>query len=298
MGPKMFKENEMTSALPHNLIGNSFLPDHYQPSALDVICARGIKSFYHSGNLDFRKSIADNLEKYGAASDKRDKSMIVSAITNKLYFNEESPRKFIRFCDSTKLWYEISYDQVRQKVGQTIRDALVHQNPQRRLRKKHRRARRASTIRRCVPRNANSRVSQSFATTTTHSDEQIVNAERDHGTVSENPHATCLQCRFSILSKGHSPHYEAFLPSIHVLKNANSQGEQLCHDLSLANLEWAASVGKALKAANVPYSIDCGHDALDSDTTSVSSCHWFQDCDEMSLTSCDWMESYDGNFWI
>ena len=273
----------MTNALPHNLRGKIFLPERYQPSASDVICGRGTASFYHPGNQAFRQAIAESLKMYGATSDKRDKSMIVSAIVNKFCFNEDTPSRFIRFCDSEKLWYEISYDQVRQKVGQTLRETLVQQDPQILSRKKHCRAFRSS-IKRCTRTNANGRTSQSVATTSTHPEEHMVHSERDDVAVSVVPHVPCMQYQQSIFSKW-SPHYEAVPSSIQVQLNASSHGQQHFGDLSLANLEWGASFHKAVT------------DGTYSDTLSLSSCHWFQDCDEKSLSNCDWLEGDDGSFW-
>ena len=276
----------MTKPSPHNLRGNIFLPEHYQPSASDVICGRGTASFYHSGNQTFRKSIADNVEKYSATSDKRDKSMIVSAIANNFYFNSDKPCRFIRFCDSTKHWYEISYEQVRQKVGQTMREALVQQNPQRLSRKKHCRVLRSST-RRYIPTNVNSCFSQIVVTMSTHPKEPVVDSECEHVAVSADPHAACMQSRLSILSKW-SPHYEAIPSSIDGLLNASSHGPSRCGAVSSANLEWAASIRKPLKAANEEDVLsDSAHCASDSDAQSMSSCHWFQDCDEISLSNSD-----------
>ena len=276
----------MTNTLPHKVRGKSFLPEHYQPSASDVICGRGTTSFYHSGNQTFRKSIADNVQNYSSTSDKRAKSMIVSAIANKFYFNGDKPCKFVRFCDATKRWHEISYEQVRQKVGQTIREALVQQNPQRLPRKKHYRVLRSST-RRCMPTNVNSCFSQIVATMSTHPNESVVDSKCEHVAVSAVPHAPCMQCRLLILSKL-SPHYEAIPSSIDGLLNASSHGHERCGALSSANLEWAASIRKRLKAANEEDVLtDSAHGASDSDAQSMSSCHWFQDCDEISLSNSD-----------
>lgn len=152
----------MANALPPNIRGKSCLAVLDKPSHMDVICGRGSTSFNNPGNKAFRQSIANNLEKYSSSSDKRDKSMIVTAIANKFYFNEDEPCRFIRFCNSRKLWYELSYDQVRQKVGQTIRDTLVQQDSKRLSKKKHYRTLREST-RQCISAKANAvfqRVSQ------------------------------------------------------------------------------------------------------------------------------------------
>ena len=296
----------MTKALPHNLRDKCFLPEHYEPSAIDVICARGTRSFYHGGNKSFRRSIADNVQMYGASRDKREKSMIVSSIANKFYFNEDERERcrFVRFCHTEKLWYEISYDQVRQKVGQTMRDTMLQQDSQRLSWKKQCRARRECT-RRCISANTKCYLSQSVETKsacTTQPEEHSVYSQLGRGTVTAIPPAS-IQYRPSIL-----PNWNPFCENTPLLiqltshvqyapQNVSIPGLQPCYDLSLSNLEWATSVHDApLKVANRTSTLsDCRLDSLDSDSLSISSSHWFQDCDEMS--NGNWLDDDQGKLW-
>ena len=82
--------------------------------AFDVICARGKTAFQHPGNQRFRALIERRVEDYAAASNKFEKSVIVSQIVDEV--RQASPSGgFIR--SEKGLWYEVG-DAAREKVGQ------------------------------------------------------------------------------------------------------------------------------------------------------------------------------------
>jgi hypothetical protein len=110
----------------------SYLPKDYQPSPIDVICGRGVKCFHHSGNVIYRNVLETFEDCYKVAQTKIEKSNIVLEVIREMRSNIEYPRKFIRWCNQRKAWYEVSERDLRQKVGQTLRDSLIMKNPQKR----------------------------------------------------------------------------------------------------------------------------------------------------------------------
>ena len=95
----------------------------------DVICGRRGTRLHHSGNKDFRKSIVNSLKLYTAASSRRDKSIVVSDIANKLLFNGNESLRFIQFCSEELRWFELPYETVRLKVGQALLDNMIQRDP-------------------------------------------------------------------------------------------------------------------------------------------------------------------------
>ena len=116
--------------------GKSFLPNKYEPSECDVICGRRRTRLHHDGNKAFRKSIVNSLQLYNDASSRRNKSIVVSDITNKLLFNGDESLRFIQFCDEELRWFELPYETVRLKVGQALLDNTIQLDPERRLKQK------------------------------------------------------------------------------------------------------------------------------------------------------------------
>ena len=80
----------------------------------DVICARGKSAFQHPGNQRFRALIETRVEDYASASNKFEKSVIVSQIVDEVR-NASPNGGFIR--SEKGLWYEVG-DAAREKVGQ------------------------------------------------------------------------------------------------------------------------------------------------------------------------------------
>ena len=116
-----------------------FFPKDYQPCSTDIVCGRGSECFNHDGNQAFRKVISEILSKYAATNSRHKKSMIVVDIINNIRSQGKRQCRFIRFSKEEKRWYEISEAQVRQKVGQCIRDTIMQHDPQKLSRKNQRR---------------------------------------------------------------------------------------------------------------------------------------------------------------
>jgi hypothetical protein len=114
----------------------TFLSADYTPRPHDVLCAKGKSAFTHPGNRRFRITIELCLHSYEYARSKTEKSIIVSGIIDKL----GSACRFIRYDRKTGMYYDIGDEAAREKVGQTLREALIQNDPERRERKKNQRA--------------------------------------------------------------------------------------------------------------------------------------------------------------
>jgi len=99
------------------------LPIDFKPNDFDVICGKGKKCYNHIGNQNFRKIIGNHLSSYLIVESKLEKSIIVSKIINFV----RTQGGFVKFDKKTKLWHEVGDSYARERVGQTIRDALHHQ---------------------------------------------------------------------------------------------------------------------------------------------------------------------------
>jgi hypothetical protein len=88
----------------------------------DLFCA-GKTCFLHSGNKRFRKLVSHYLDRYSDASTKLEKSAIVSTIIGAV--RSRSPNGgFVKLDPATGRWQEVGDYLAREKVGQTMRDAL------------------------------------------------------------------------------------------------------------------------------------------------------------------------------
>ena len=63
------------------------LPSDYVPGDNDVICGRGNECMNHIGNLNFRNTIENMLDRYSKAISKNDKSTIIVEIVNQVRQN-------------------------------------------------------------------------------------------------------------------------------------------------------------------------------------------------------------------
>ena len=106
------------------------LPASFEPSPLDVICGRGKACFSHPGNRAFRQSIADALKSYQTCDSKLVKGQMVTGIVEDI---RSGGGGFVRYDLESRMWYDIGDEAAREKVGQTIREALVQRDPNRRI---------------------------------------------------------------------------------------------------------------------------------------------------------------------
>ena len=279
------------------------MPETYQPSAVDVICGRGKPCFLHPGNVAFRAVIDKYLRRYDATITKLDKSRIVDDIVHKYFYDGDThSSRFVRFCDEENLWYEIPYDLVRQKVGQTLRDTVTQQDPHKLARKKYRRALRNAIRYQCTTK-ANYIYDASVARTAFPStQQQHVAVRSEHHQVSASIQETVV-AQFQtepIQTEDHDlcgPMSRSINAGSRMQKawsDFPSDGRSLCSEVLLKNdVWWASPIVHAHKTLDetLSYTDDCCMpNEEDSDLASVSSCEWFRDCRDMSIGHGDWFD--------
>ena len=118
----------------------NYLSAGYTPSSFDVLCAKGKTAFSHRGNERFRQAIVDlnYLKQYVSAMTKTHKSAIVSNIIDNVVSAKDG--RFVRFDAKAGLYYNISEESAREKVGQMLRGALIQSDPEKKARKHIRRS--------------------------------------------------------------------------------------------------------------------------------------------------------------
>ena len=130
-GSRINTRSTNTTMVPQNNNIKGFLPENYVPSEFDVMCGRGFECFRHSGNAIFRKTVDNSVMRYATALSKQ-KAIIVQDVIKQVRSKSSEPAKFIRLCHKLNCWYEITDDSVRQKVAQTLREALIQRDPEKR----------------------------------------------------------------------------------------------------------------------------------------------------------------------
>ncbi|GAX26614.1 hypothetical protein FisN_21Lh084 [Fistulifera solaris] len=96
----------------------------YGPNEHDVVCSRG-KVFYSlPGNVRFRNTIRCYISVYLAASSKMDKSAVINKIVDNALNSTKGPTRFLKYHARTCTWSIMGHDQVRDKVGHALREAI------------------------------------------------------------------------------------------------------------------------------------------------------------------------------
>lgn len=105
------------------------LAPNYQPSDNDVICGKGKNVFTHEGNRRFRSLVELGLERYQKAPTRTQKTAVVREICEEVRHNCSNGGGFIRQ-DNNGQWWEIGCQRAKEKVGHTIREALMNPDKQ------------------------------------------------------------------------------------------------------------------------------------------------------------------------
>mmetsp|Transcript_24417 Transcript_24417/g.57890 ORF Transcript_24417/g.57890 Transcript_24417/m.57890 type:complete len:421 (+) Transcript_24417:320-1582(+) len=111
-----------SASLPSRQSGNIMLPSDYQPSDTDVICARGRSGWDHPGNVHYRQLVADATPRYSQATNKLQKSLIVSEIVQSVH---DRLGKFIKRKNKRCSWVQVDETFHREKIGQSLRDSTM-----------------------------------------------------------------------------------------------------------------------------------------------------------------------------
>jgi hypothetical protein len=101
------------------------LPIHFHPGPFDVICARGQEAKNHSGNKFYRCLVRRALERYSKATNKYEKTLIVSEIVDEVRARSPGGGFVKRGQDGR--YCEVGDHLAREKVGQNLRDSLSSQ---------------------------------------------------------------------------------------------------------------------------------------------------------------------------
>eukprot|EP00545_Synedropsis_sp_CCMP1620_P005074 CAMPEP_0119012470 /NCGR_PEP_ID=MMETSP1176-20130426/6746_1 /TAXON_ID=265551 /ORGANISM="Synedropsis recta cf, Strain CCMP1620" /LENGTH=455 /DNA_ID=CAMNT_0006965435 /DNA_START=167 /DNA_END=1534 /DNA_ORIENTATION=- len=119
-------------------VSTTFGPS-FNPSKFDVLAGRGGNCYNHPGNSFYRELIESSLPRYVLATTKHARGTIVTGIVETICTS--SPNGFLRFNNKNGTWTRLTEYEARQKVGQTIREALTRRDSTKR---EHCRDRRAS----------------------------------------------------------------------------------------------------------------------------------------------------------
>jgi len=114
--------------------GSSY-PLSFAPRSTDVIVGKGMNCYNHIGNKLLRNTIvAPKLAQYAATSSKKDKSILVTSILEQV---RKSGGAFVKKDYNTGLWHDAEPFLARDKVSQTIRNALNLRTNNNKKRKRH-----------------------------------------------------------------------------------------------------------------------------------------------------------------
>lgn len=105
-----------------NLLGLSFVNE---PCRTDVISGRRKKCINHPGNKYFIQKIRDRLHFYTSATKKIEKSLEIESILNALF---AEGIRFLKYDESTDLYFIMSDAQARKKTAHALRDLLKGMN--------------------------------------------------------------------------------------------------------------------------------------------------------------------------
>jgi len=98
------------------------LPDDYSPCKYAVLCGRGSKCTKSTGNQRLKKLVNHYLKPYSEASNKVEKSAIVTAIIQSTKDACPDGGGFVKFEDGR--WWEVEDAFAREKIGCLFRDCL------------------------------------------------------------------------------------------------------------------------------------------------------------------------------
>lgn len=97
------------------------------PSSFDIICGRGKGVYDRPANKQFREQVHSSLTDYMNAKTKVDKSIVITNVIETILDSNEQQEVRVRFVKKdalTRAWVELSYEEVREKVGHAMRAAV------------------------------------------------------------------------------------------------------------------------------------------------------------------------------
>ncbi len=99
--------------------------DKQGPSKYDVICSR-VKQFHqHPGTQRFRDITHASLPAYICASARVDKSAVIESIMDAVIDHPDGgPVRFMKYHPADKTWTVLATNQIRDKIGHALREAI------------------------------------------------------------------------------------------------------------------------------------------------------------------------------
>jgi hypothetical protein len=106
------------------------LAEDIEPSDTDVVCGKGKHVFSHEGNRRFRQLVEMSLDRYSEANTRGKKKQVVDDIVEMVRLRSMNNRGgFVRQDETSGRWWEIGSQYAKEKVGRTIRESLMQNEP-------------------------------------------------------------------------------------------------------------------------------------------------------------------------
>lgn len=91
------------------------------PKPADVLCGRGPKRFGHPGNRKLRSLVTFSLERYNNCESRKQKSLLIGEIIQKIH---GEGGRFLKYNKESDSWCDGGVQAARSRVGFAFRDAL------------------------------------------------------------------------------------------------------------------------------------------------------------------------------
>jgi hypothetical protein len=99
------------------------LPIGYEPNKFDIICGRGRGLYRQSGNAKFHTIIMASIEEYKRKQTRIEKTGTINKIIEAVLSQNSGNCHFIKQI-GVKQWDKVGVNEVREKVGHAIREAM------------------------------------------------------------------------------------------------------------------------------------------------------------------------------
>ena len=168
--PNMMNKSDDEKKVRTNASNMNTLNIDFEPSPNHVICARGREAKEWQGNKFLRSLVDASVPKYEAATNRMEKTVIVSEIIEAVRSQTRDGVAFVKKVNNQ--WYQINESLSREKVGQLLRERL-HQKYKSSTKAKRRKQREMNETASCRLNEA-ARASPTIASSINHLSESIV----------------------------------------------------------------------------------------------------------------------------
>ena len=98
---------------------------HIAPSDYDVVCGRGKGSYNKPGNKRFRAIVTSHVKMYQESKTKLAKSFVLETIIQRVRQQNGGNCYFLKYNYEHNDWCEMNPDEIKEKVGHAIREAIM-----------------------------------------------------------------------------------------------------------------------------------------------------------------------------